>query len=239
MNDELTIDELAASSGVASRTIRQYQTAGVLAPPLRRGRVGMYAQSHADRLATIQRLQERGYSLAGMRDLFEAAEHGRALHHVLGTTGSDPSPAVDEPPTVLNLAQLVDVAASLANTAIRRKAEAAGLIQRVPKQRDMYLVRSLAALRSISDLVVNGIAAVDAINAYADLRAGVAGPAQGVAAILSGIKDPTHRVEFLRRNRALLGQSAATFLIEAVGAALDPNDLASARIGAVRRTGRA
>ena len=140
MNDELTIDELAASSGVASRTIRQYQTAGVLAPPLRRGRVGMYAQSHADRLATIQRLQERGYSLAGMRDLFEAAEHGRALHHVLGTTGSDPSPAVDEPPTVLNLAQLVDVAASLANTAIRRKAEAAGLIQRVPNQRDMYLV---------------------------------------------------------------------------------------------------
>ena len=239
MDDELTIDELAASSGVASRTIRQYQTAGVLAPPLRRGRVGIYGQSHVDRLATIQRLQERGYSLAGMLDLFEAAEHGRALHHVLGTTGSEPSPAVDEPPTVLNVAQLVDVVAVLANSAIRRKAEAAGLIQRVPRQRDTYVVRSLAALQSTSDLIANGIAPINAINAYAALREALAGPGHGVAVILSEISDPTHRAEFLRRNRALLGQSAATFLIEAVGAALDPGDLASARIGAVRRSGRA
>ena len=100
-------------------------------------------------------------------------------------------------------------------------------------------MRSLAALQSTSDLIANGIAPINAINAYAALREALAGPGHGVAVILSGISDPTHRAEFLRRNRALLGQSAATFLIEAVGAALDPGDLASARIGAVRRSGRA
>ena len=236
MNDEMTIDELAARTGIASRTIRQYQTAGVLAPPLRRGRVGVYAQAHAERLVAIQRLQERGSSLAGMQDLFDAAEHGRALHHVIGTTGSEPSPAVDEAPTVLNLTQLVDLVAVLANAAMRRKAQAAGLIQLVPKQPDVYLVRSLAALRSMADLIEQGIKPLDAIDVYAALRVALAVPSRNVAAMISGIDDSTHRAEFLRRNRALLGQSAATFMIEAVGAALDPTDVASARIGAVQRS---
>ena len=57
---ELTVDELAQRAGVAVRTIREYQTIGVLPAPDRRGRVGIYGSSHVTRLALIDRLQQRG-----------------------------------------------------------------------------------------------------------------------------------------------------------------------------------
>ena len=40
--DQLTIDELAAQSRVPSRTIRYYQSKGVLPPPEIKGRVAYY-----------------------------------------------------------------------------------------------------------------------------------------------------------------------------------------------------
>ena len=53
---------------VPVRTIREYQTMGVLPPPERRGRVGLYRTTHVARLELIARLQVRGYSLAGIRE---------------------------------------------------------------------------------------------------------------------------------------------------------------------------
>ncbi|MEP6624245.1 MAG: helix-turn-helix domain-containing protein, partial [Acidimicrobiia bacterium] len=64
-----TIDELARVAELPSRTIREYQTVGVLMPPKRDGRRGLYDVEHRRRLALIARLQARGYSLAGIRDL--------------------------------------------------------------------------------------------------------------------------------------------------------------------------
>ena len=52
---------------------------GVLAPPAKVGRVGVYDEGHRRRLELIGRLQSRGYSLAGIRDLFEAWDAGAVV----------------------------------------------------------------------------------------------------------------------------------------------------------------
>jgi DNA-binding transcriptional MerR regulator len=55
----------------------------MLAPPERRGRVGYYSQSHVDRLKEIAKLQERGFSLAAIKDLLAGFEQGASLGQVL------------------------------------------------------------------------------------------------------------------------------------------------------------
>src|SRR6478609_4959013 len=66
MGSEYRLDELARSAGVASTTVRLYQTKGLLAPPRLEGRTGWYDDSHLSRLRLIARLQSEGYSLGGI-----------------------------------------------------------------------------------------------------------------------------------------------------------------------------
>ncbi len=84
MGSEYRLDELARQAGVASTTVRLYQTKGLLAPPRLDGRTGWYDDSHLSRLRLIARLQGEGYSLAGIANLLEHWEHGRSLDAVIG-----------------------------------------------------------------------------------------------------------------------------------------------------------
>jgi len=54
-----TIDELAHISGMPSRTIRFYNTQGMLPPPTMRGRVAYYGEEHLLVLNIIKELKER------------------------------------------------------------------------------------------------------------------------------------------------------------------------------------
>ena len=54
-----TIDELAHISGIPSRTIRFYNTQGMLPPPTMRGRVAYYDEEHLLVLHIIKELKER------------------------------------------------------------------------------------------------------------------------------------------------------------------------------------
>jgi DNA-binding transcriptional MerR regulator len=80
----LTIDELAQRAGTKTSTIRMYQTRGLLHGPVLQGRVGFYDESHLTRLRMISRLQDRGYSLAAIKDLVDGWDHGDNLADVLG-----------------------------------------------------------------------------------------------------------------------------------------------------------
>src|SRR5918996_5927530 len=84
MGSEYRLDELARRAGVASTTVRLYQTKGLLAPPRLEGRTGWYDDSHLSRLRLIARLQGEGYSLAGIANLLEQWEQGRGLDAVIG-----------------------------------------------------------------------------------------------------------------------------------------------------------
>lgn len=86
---ELTVDELAQRTGVPVRTIREYQTMGLLPAPARRGRVGIYGPSHARQVEVIRRLLEQGYSLAAIRGLLDAWRDGADLGEVLGLAPDD------------------------------------------------------------------------------------------------------------------------------------------------------
>lgn len=84
MGSEYRLDELARHAGVASTTVRLYQTKGLLAPPRLEGRTGWYDDTHLSRLRLIARLQGEGYSLAGIANLLEQWEQGRSLDAVVG-----------------------------------------------------------------------------------------------------------------------------------------------------------
>jgi len=69
-----TIDQLAARSGIPSRTIRFYQAKGVLPPPVRKGRVAFYDDSHLERLKVVSELQDKGLRLRAIRDFILTPE---------------------------------------------------------------------------------------------------------------------------------------------------------------------
>ena len=69
---EWRIDELAQRAGVASRTIRFYNTHGLLPIPLMRGRVAYYGQEHVVVLRIIRELKEQQHlPLEIIKDLLE------------------------------------------------------------------------------------------------------------------------------------------------------------------------
>ena len=67
----LTIEQLAAESGMTVRNIRAHQARGLLDPPEVRLRVGYYGAEHVERLKLIRRLQEDGFNLAGIKRLLD------------------------------------------------------------------------------------------------------------------------------------------------------------------------
>jgi len=92
--DELSLDELAARSGVSGRTIRYYQSEGVLPKPRRDGREARYTQEHVERLELIAELQERGLKLEAIKDLVGSGNHRSVsawlgIDAVLRTSWSD------------------------------------------------------------------------------------------------------------------------------------------------------
>lgn len=99
-----TIDEIARESGIPTSTVRLYQNKGLLPPPERRGRVGYYDDRHRDRLRLIARLQERGFSLAAIKEALDAWGSGRSLDHLLGV--GDVAPSLRREPLRLTLEEL-------------------------------------------------------------------------------------------------------------------------------------
>lgn len=83
--EHFTIDELAAKTGVPSRTIRFYQAKGVLPAPRRDGRVAYYDQSHVERLEVVGKLQDKGLHLRAIRDVVTRRDlDGTAIQKWLG-----------------------------------------------------------------------------------------------------------------------------------------------------------
>ena len=81
---EMRLDDLAAAASVATTTVRLYQQKGLLPAPRLVGRTGWWSPAHLDRLRLIARLQDRGFSLAGIRHLIDAAEQGGDLGDLVG-----------------------------------------------------------------------------------------------------------------------------------------------------------
>jgi DNA-binding transcriptional MerR regulator len=70
-DNDLTIEQLAASSGMTVRNIRSHRARGLLPAPEVRERVGYYGPEHLTRLRMIQELQSEGFNLKGIERLLE------------------------------------------------------------------------------------------------------------------------------------------------------------------------
>ena len=142
-----TIDELAAVTGVPSRTVRHYQWVGALPPPARKGRIALYREAHLERLRLIAQLQDRGLHLRAIRDALRQAAHRRlSLEEWLGIGEHLRQPWSEETPLVLSEAEirqrLGDRPAGFVASLVR-----AGLLRRQGDQlAPAYLVPSLGLL---------------------------------------------------------------------------------------------
>jgi DNA-binding transcriptional MerR regulator len=61
-----------------------YQDRGLLPPPRREGRTGIYSDAHLARLRLIAQLLERGYTFAHIAEFFAGWQSGKNLSEVLG-----------------------------------------------------------------------------------------------------------------------------------------------------------
>ncbi len=153
---EMTIDELARAAGTTSRTIRAYQTQGLLPHPRMSGRVGVYDDGHLARLRYIAHLQDRGFSLAAIRDLLTAWEEGRSLSDVLGFEEALTAPWTDEVSEAIDaegLARLFPDLGDEAEEAVRRAVDL-GLLAPTGEG---WRVPSPTLLRVGAELVAAGI----------------------------------------------------------------------------------
>jgi DNA-binding transcriptional MerR regulator len=220
---ELTIDELASRVQLPVRTLREYNSMRLLPPPERRGRVGVYGSQHVERLALIGRLQRRGYSLAGIKDLLAAWEAGGDLSTLLGVD-SGPA-AVDETPLRITRAELRDRLPELTGDDVRQ-AVAARLL--VPQADEWFLVRSPALLALVADGVRGGVPLAGMLDVISTLTGQLDVLADELAEhILEQVVPPVTAAgdtaglqSLLRRWRVLLLQGVASVLADRLGAAL-------------------
>jgi DNA-binding transcriptional MerR regulator len=238
-DEPLTIDDLARQVQLPVRTIREYHTMRLLPPPERRGRLGLYGTRHVQRLQLITRLQRRGYSLAGIRDLLGAWENGTDLTTLLGVDESQA--ALDETPLRLSRAELFQRLPALDPGALDPgaldpgaldpgaldRARQTGLVR--PYGEDHFVVRSPALLGLVADWVEAGVPLDQALDVIEVLTGDLGALAGKLAGLIVGrVWDPvsaTSRAgqlpDMFRRGRPLLLQGAASTLADRLGAALE------------------
>ena len=90
------IDDLARAAGTTVRNVRVYQDRGLLPPPRREGRTGIYSDAHLARLRLIASLLEKGYTFAHIAEFLEAWQRGRDLTDLLGLEEVLTTPWSDE-----------------------------------------------------------------------------------------------------------------------------------------------
>jgi DNA-binding transcriptional MerR regulator len=213
---ELTIDELATRAGLPVRTIREYQTMGLLPSPERRGRVGIYRGAHLARLALIGRLQERGYSLAGIRDLVGSWRDGADLGEVLGLE-ADQLVHLDEPGAPATPDQL----AALLPTLVPHRLDdllATGVVEACGPGR--YCVPSPSLLQLAVDAIAVGYEPDAVLALLATIRDATTVVARATVALLADRPangDADQLVALATRGRGLLAHGTGRLTIHAIG----------------------
>lgn len=79
----MTVDELAAATGVTVRNIRAYQTSNLLEPPVLQGRLALYGRRHQTRLELIRELRALGFGLDAIGDMLAKVPRSAASPYAL------------------------------------------------------------------------------------------------------------------------------------------------------------
>lgn len=172
---QLTIEQLAAQSGMSVRNIRAHQARGLLAPPEVRLRVGYYGPEHLAQLRLIHDLQREGFNLAGIKRLLDDAEGTaqRLVKFRRALTEAHREPA--ETLTSAELARRFRIGGREGARVLAR-AERLGLLHSVGG--DAYEAPSPSLLAVAEEVVAHGISLEAALGVFEEIERHCDGVAQ-------------------------------------------------------------
>ena len=164
---DLTIDQLAARTGMTVRNVRAYSTRGLMPPPRLVGRTGYYNGEHVARLTLVREMLDQGYTLTAAERLLAAAPTSGAqalgLYHALMTPWAQNEPEVVEPKTLAAQARIAfdpaDIDALVAQ----------GLAERLPDGR--LRITNPSLVRAGLEVIGLGIPLDQVMEMFPDLRA--------------------------------------------------------------------
>jgi DNA-binding transcriptional MerR regulator len=164
--NRLTIEQLAAESGMTVRNIRSHQARGLLDPPEVRVRVGYYGPDHVEQLRLIRDLQDQGFNLNGIKRLLDdtgTAERLARFRAALSEIG-------EEPAETLTLGQLARrIRVSREDTpAVLERAQRLGLLQHTDD--DRWVLTSPSLLAIAAEVVDRGIPLIAALDSFEELE---------------------------------------------------------------------
>ncbi|WP_084069532.1 MerR family transcriptional regulator [Paraburkholderia heleia] len=165
-DSEYTVDELARVAGTTVRNVRAYQDRDLLMPPEKRGRVGIYNDSHVARLKLIHHLLARGYTLANIQDLILAIDDGGDLRSILGLENAIGGPWSHARPKTYSLPQLIKLFGPQAPSSLSRLADL-GLLER---QGLSFVSRNPGMLDAAAATVREGIPARELLDVLEEAR---------------------------------------------------------------------
>jgi DNA-binding transcriptional MerR regulator len=204
---EYTIDELAAVSGVPSRTIRFYQSAGAIPRPEIRGRVAYYGPAHVERLKLVADLQDRGLRIKAICDLLGKIDKGELdLNEWLGLEAQLGTPWANDKPRLMDERELVEAIGA------RRPGLIADLVRfgLMQRQGDAFLVPSPGLLQVAMRLHAAGVDLETATGGLSILRKHARRAARDLAKL------------FFKRAADGFGRAARTSDLEQAFGALRP-----------------
>jgi DNA-binding transcriptional MerR regulator len=174
---ELTIEQLAAESGMTVRNIRSHRARGLLPAPEVRDRVGYYGAEHINRLRLIQELQSEGFNLKGIKRLIEQSP-GPAEQFVSFKRALDASFETEEP-QAFTLEELAERFGENTEGALKQGIESGAL---VPIGEDRFEARVPSLLDAAEGVLAQGV------------------PLEHALAVLSKVQDRCNDVarEFVR-----------------------------------------
>lgn len=184
-NEEYSIDELARVAESTVRNVRAYQDRGLLPPPERRGRKGVYSGEHLSKLRLINNLLSRGYSLANIQELLAVVENGHDLRDVLGLAQAISSPWSAETARHYSLPELAKMFGTLNPRTLGRVIKL-GLLEMDGLR---YRAPSAKILTAAAELSKSGMPLDDLITVVEQLRANVERVADEMVQLLVRLLD--------------------------------------------------
>lgn len=154
----LTVEQLAARTGMSVRNIRNHQSRGLLPPPEVRSRVGYYSEQHVTRLGLIQEMQAQGFKLNAIQRLI--GEHA-SVEQILGLKRAVTAPFETESPEVLSVGDLRERFRD-AGPKETAKAQKLGLL--IPIADGLYEAPSPALLAAAEEVLARGVPLAAAFN---------------------------------------------------------------------------
>jgi DNA-binding transcriptional MerR regulator len=154
---EYRVAELARAARTSVRNIRVYQDRGLLPPPRREGRIGLYTDAHLARLELIGKLLGRGYTFATIGELFDAWNNGEDLADTLGLREALAAPWTREKAVKLSRAEVSRRFGMPFSAAALERAVELGLLVPEGKDAATYLVPSPSLFDAGTELAAAGV----------------------------------------------------------------------------------